>query len=216
MSINKKTVLVIIAALLMLLIFFSQLFAGGGKGTGVVSGSTVKRDKIIGGQIEGKQLYLDQLGWIKDKAKLEQGLKTFYEKTGVVPFLILENTKKGEDNLVVYNETDIDEYQVMVVFSYDEPDYIVSVYPGVKAADIMDEEGCQILRDYIDSYYYNDSMSDEEVFSDAFADAADSMMTYEEENQNPKLIEIILTIIAIVLALTVYSKAKSRKDTIEN
>ena len=117
----------------------------------------------------------DQLKWFSKKSVVESGMKSFYEATGVMPYLYLTDTIDGEaypkemdfrnfaeatyDQLFHISGNEYDEAHVLVVFQQydDDSDYGVYVLPGLVAKTVLDDEAQSILRDYIDRYYWDSS-----------------------------------------------------------
>ena len=132
--------------------------------------------------------YTDELGWIHNSSKLERGMRTFYQKTGVQPHLYITDnidgdrsgnyslTKQEDFGNALYDEYFEDEGHVMVVFcEYRDSEYVCFAVAGSDAKAVLDSNGREILLDCIDDLYYSD-MEDEEFFSRAFENAARKLM----------------------------------------
>ena len=74
----------------------------------------------------------------------------------------------------------------------------------------MTEAG-DILLDYIDKYYYDSSLSEDEMFSRAFGDAADRIM---EVTKSPWIIVFVVIGIIVVIAVlfTWWKHIKKQKN----
>lgn len=72
----------------------------------------------------------------------------------------------------------------------------------------MDNEAVSILADYLDRYYNDSSVSEEEIFSNAFAKTADRIMTV---TQSPVVPVAVCIAAVIVIALLVFSLQKRRE-----
>ena len=134
----------------------------------------------------GTGYYTDADGdWIHNASQLESGLRHFYKKTGVQPYVyILPNgTTTSTSDLQsraekLYGELFTDDAHFILVFCDDgEGGYNCGYAVGSQAKTIMDSEAISILADYLDRYYSDFSLSEEEIFSKAFSDAADRIMT---------------------------------------
>lgn len=134
---------------------------------------------------DATEYYTDQLGWITDKAALLSGMKSFYEQTGVKPFLYLTDTVNGSHEPTdeelnaftneLYDQLFTDENHFLLVFM-EYGDYYMDCYVcGSNAADVIGEDGAEIVLDYIDRYYTSD-MEDEEYFSTVFSGSASEIM----------------------------------------
>lgn len=129
--------------------------------------------------------YQDDDGdWIGDASLLERGLKDFYERTGVRPYVhILPNgqlrTVSACSQLAdeEYDQLFTDEGHFLLVFCDDgHGSYNCGYVCGSDAAAIMDDEALDILASRLDRWYFDDSVSEEEIFSRAFSETARQIM----------------------------------------
>ena len=130
--------------------------------------------------------YTDADGdWIHNPELLESGLRYFEQMTGVRPYLYIlpKGTTTSTSDLQscaaqLYGELFTDDAHFILVFCDDgEGGYNCGYAVGSQAKTIMDSEAISILADYLDRYYSDFSLSEEEIFSKAFSDAADRIMT---------------------------------------
>ena len=151
-----------------------------------VAASTVEREALPASAVNETAYYTDADGdWIHNASQLESGLRHFYKKTGVQPYVyILPNgTTTSTSDLQsraekLYGELFTDDAHFILVFCDDgEGGYNCGYAVGSQAKTIMDSEAISILADYLDRYYSDFSLSEEEIFSKAFSDAADRIMT---------------------------------------
>lgn len=215
---------VIILAIVFGLIFSfntgSSLSGSGGNNE--ITLSTVEREPLPDGSVTETDYYTDTIGWIGNRSELTSGLKHFYEKTGVQPYLYLTDDINGSTNPSMedlenfanekYNELFADEAHLLLVFFEYQPSMYMDYYVvGTQAATVIDTEAGDVLLDYIDSYYYDDSLSDEEFFSDAFRDSADRIM---KVTRSPWIAVLIVFGVIILLALLFlwWRHAKKQKN----
>ncbi len=151
-----------------------------------VAASTVQREALPASASEDVGWYTDADGdWIHNTSLLTNGLKSFYQQTGVRPYLyILPNgTTTSVSDLQsraesLYSELFSDEGHFLLVFCDDgEGGYNCGYAVGSQAKTVMDSEAISILGDYLDRYYSDMSISEEEIFSNAFAKTAERIMT---------------------------------------
>ena len=132
-----------------------------------------------------RRYFTDELGWIDKRTQLEAGMKTFYQKTGVQPYLYITDNIDGSQSpseadvrdfaFSLYDRLFSDEAHLLLIFFEPSPSQYSTWYvTGTQAKAVLDAEAMDILLDYIDRYYHYD-ISDEEFFSRAFADAAKRM-----------------------------------------
>ena len=119
--------------------------------------------------------------WIHNPGLLERGLRYFDQMTGVHPYVyILPNgTTTSTSDLrscaeYLYSELFPDDAHFILVFCDDgEGGYNCGYAVGSQAKTIMDSEAISILGDCLEHCYGDLSLSEEEIFSDAFIKTAE-------------------------------------------
>ena len=119
--------------------------------------------------------------WIHNPGLLEQGLRYFDQMTGIKPYVyILPNgTTTSTSDLQscaerLYGELFTDDRHFILVFCDDgEGGYNCGYAVGSQAKTIMDSETISILGDFLEHCYSDLSLSEEEIFSYAFAKTAE-------------------------------------------
>lgn len=186
-----------------------------------ITKSTIQREALPKGSVNETDYYYDDLNWIGNETKLLNGLRHFYQKTGVQPFLYITDTVNGShypsmsqlDEFAndLYDELFTDEAHLLFVFfEYDEG-YMTRYVAGTQAKTVIDTEAGDILLDFIDRNYYDDSLDDETFFSKSFSDAADRIM---DVTRSPWInVMIVFGCVVLVIILYVWWRAnKKRKD----
>lgn len=202
--------IIIILVIIIALIFVMEMASNGGSGnSGGITASSIERQALPKGSVNETDYYMDNLKWIGNKTKLESGLKHFYEKTGVQPFLYLTDNINGNyypdekemDSFAnnLYGELFTDEAHLLFVFMEHEGRYMDWYVVGSQAKTVIDREAADILLDYIDRYYYEDGLTDEEFFSNSFRDAGDRIMTVTRSPWITVIIIISIVILVIIL-----------------
>lgn len=196
--------------LLILILIFS--FFGGSGGKSSIQTSTIERTKLGSQYVRlSDTWYEDELDWIHDKAALEKGLKSFYEATGVQPYLWITDNINGDPRpdsaefeqalKEKYQKLFSDEGHVIVCFMESSPSVYATYYwAGSAAKSVLDEEAGEILLDYIDANYTSD-MSDEAFFAASFQKAGEAMMKTGRATKQLVLIWVIVFGVAAVLFL---------------
>lgn len=176
----------------LLICILISLFAGRGGSSGTdITKSTIQREALPKGAVTETGYVTDELGWIRSESKLTAGMKDFYQKTGVQPYLFLTDTVNGENRPSsddmdtyanrLYDELFTDEAHVLVLFhEYDPGRYSTWYVCGSQAKTVIDSEAADILLDCLDRYYYEDSLEDEAYFSKAFQEAGKRIMKVEK------------------------------------
>ena len=189
--------------------------------------STVERSKLNSSLCtEVDTWYQDDINWIHDEKTLLKGLKTFYDKTGVQPYLWITdningkakpNTSDFETALKSkYSELFKDEGHVIVCFMESSPSVYATYYwAGSAAKGVIDDEAGEILLDVIDSKYTSD-LSDEEMFSKSFSDAATRMMKVGRTTKQYIILAVaVIAGLGIIVGFIFLLKAKRKSDAEE-
>ncbi len=212
-------ILVVICIIILFIVIAAMVNAGGG---GDITKSTVAREALKPGMVNETGYFTDELGWIRNKTELESGLKYFYQKTGVQPYVYITDTVNGshyptETSLEsyankLYDKLFTDEAHLLFVFfEYEPSQYMYCGVGGAQTKTIIDKEAQDILLDYVDKYYYDKGLSEEEFFSKAFSDTADRIMTVTKSPWIPVLIVAGAVILIMILFLW-WRKAKVQKN----
>ena len=207
----------------------SSIFGNfGGSVSGDVTRSTIEREPLPSGSVNETGYYTDELGWIQNKTEAENGLRHFYNETGVQPHIHITGDIDGSTTPTMsdveeyannfYDEHFTDEAHLLLVFFEPTPsDYMSYYVTGSQAKGVVDTEAGDILLDYLDLYYYDTNLSTEAFFSKSFNDAADRMMEVTTSPWIPVFI-IFGVVIGIYLLFRWWkskqaSKAKEAKQT---
>ncbi len=148
--------------------------------------STIERTPLDSSKVvKENYFYHDGLDWIDDEKTLSTGMSSFYAKTGVSPFLAIQDNIRGnsaptQQQALAYMQEAYDymfedEGHMIVLFLEAKNDHSVWIYCGEDAATVIDYEAKNILLSNIEHEYYSDN-TDAEVFSKAFADTAKQIM----------------------------------------
>lgn len=214
-----KTILVIVGLLFLVLGF---IFA-----VNSCAPETEPRTPIPAGNVTQTAYYTDEDGdWIHNPGRLEKGLAHFYEKTGIQPYVyILPNgyttsqqtcTDMAEE---LYPQLFDDAGHLLLVFCDDNNGgYNAGWYAGGAALTFMDAEAVNMLANNLADAYVN-ADTDEEVFSDAFAETADDLMGGGSSRGAARVVGIVFLvvgaaclIIVIVMNVQANKKAKEAAD----
>jgi hypothetical protein len=186
-----------------------------------ITKSTVAREALPRGSVDETGYYTDQLGWIDNQTQLLPGLKHFYQKTGVQPYLFITDTINGSHSPTageldeaarsLYDELFTDEAHLLLVFFEYDNNYMDRYVCGTQAKTVIDDEAASILLDYVDRYYYDSSLSEGTFFSKAFSDAADRIM---EVTRSPwTAVFVVLGAVGLMaIAFAWWRRAVSQKN----
>lgn len=189
-----------------------------------ITASTVEREALAASATVETAYYSDEDGgWISSPSELESGMRHFYEETGVQPFLLIvpngETTSTQELQSraeQLYAASFEDEGHFVLAFCDDgKGGYNCGYYMGAQARSIMDSEAVQILSDYLARYYYDTALSEEEVFSDTFADTADRIMEVTPSPVVPIVVGVVVVVVAGAVVFIVRSRIRAKREEAE-
>lgn len=213
---------IIVIMAIVILVFLALVFAcTGGFGSSSVSKSTIEREPLSASATTETAYYTDaDGGWIHNASQLESGMRHFYEETGVQPYLyILPNgSSRSSSELTsyaksLYQELFDDAGHFILVFCDDGNGRVTyGYYMGTQARSVLDDEAIKILTEYLEINYYDTSLSEEELFSDAFADTADRIMKVTPSPVVPIAVCIIVLVIVGAVVFIVSARMRAKKE----
>lgn len=185
-----------------------------------ITKSTVHRQALAEGLVDKTGYLSDETGWLSDKSDTLEGLREFYKKTGVQPYLyVTDNINDFESPTIddlefyantLYDELFTDEAHLLLVFYYDQ-EYMACCLRGTQAETVIDDQAANILLDYVDHYYYKDTL--DSSFRYVFTKAAGRIMTVTKP---PFAMAIIVIVVAVALGLLYWwwqhNKKKKAKE----
>lgn len=184
----------VIAGIIILVLIISSI----SKNNSDIARSTVAREALPAGSVTETGYYTDSIGVVEDRKALEKGLKYFYEKTGVQPYVYMIDEVGGSSNpspaqleqfaREQYGGLFKDEAHFLLVYFEQDDAYQCSYYVGDRAASVMDTEATEILDGYFGRYYYDTSMTYDEFFSKVFEETADRIMEVSKPGWYPVVI----------------------------
>lgn len=192
-------------AICMIVVLVLLTFSLFGNHSGIPK-STHNREKVVSSVSYNNDCIIDELGWFDDISKTETELKGFYDKTGVMPYVVLrkyDNTLTSDDAKQKYAENWYDSHianENTFLFMYfaepsdDDVGYMAYVN-GKQATSVMDTEAVDVFWAYIDKYWYSD-MSTDAVITQAFNDTANRIMKHTNT-----AVDIIIMILKIILVV---------------
>ena len=212
---RKRRLIVIIIAALLLISGFSGVVSSCA-GTHIDGTPIVERTALPVGSVSETGYYTDEDGdWIRNASKLESGLHTFYQKTGVQPYVYILPNGSSTD-LVAFAESNYDKlfsdegHFLLVFCDNGEGGFDCGFAMGDMVPPIMDSAAIDVLSDNLDKYYRNSIISEEEIFSKSFADTADTIM--KKENYLMGSIACIAIVLVPVLVYVGVRFLRARRE----
>lgn len=169
--------------------------------------SKAERQKFTG-QVKLNGFYSDPDGILYDDeiSSLEKGLEHFYETTGVCAYVyFVEALDPNVDGIdyasSLYDELFSDEGHILLLYDYNNA-YMYDAC-GYAIGTTIDTEAIDIIYDYVEAAWANDSENLGDIFGGGCARAADRMMYKPKTFAQKYMPIIIVVIVAIALIIIV-------------
>lgn len=197
---------------------------------GSVVKSTEKRDKLDSGYVEEVYpCYTDGIGWIgSNSSKLTNSMDSFYDKTGVQPYLVLVPYGEVELNAdaeeaylnALYESIFTDEGHFLVAYFACDGDssYVMDgdfrYITGNSTRTVMDDEAMRIFESYLMKNYNNTDLSVEQLFANSFKESGKAIMRGPLHMRYVILIiaGMIAAVVIVVLLINWWKKRKAQKN----
>ena len=150
----------------------------------------------------------DQLKWFSKKSVVETGMKSFYDQTGVMPYLIITNNIGGARNTAEaqvwlqnkYKELFKNDQTHLLVVYYQEngSDDYAFMYAGASANGVVDEDARNIIYNYFNRYYTSD-LTDDEYFAKVFEESAKDIMKQYNTGWKAYLFWLVVVIAVLII-----------------
>lgn len=215
--------LIMIFVLIAVFSVFSSSILSIGSGRSSTPAITREREKLDSGLSFDSRCIVDEIGWFDSVSNAGRKLKTFYDKTGVQPYIVLlkyhpelETDDQKEAYAQDYYEDTIDNEATFLYMYFAEEDQDNEVgymcYVNGKRVDsVMDTEAVDILWGYLDRNWYSD-MSTDELFEDAFTRTAETVMAKSKSSTNVVFAVIIGIVIIGAIAAVITATSARRKN----
>lgn len=184
--------------------------------------STMNRDPLPAAACtESAVWYEDHINWITNSSKMKQGLRAFYQETGVQPYVIITDQINGKGGSLTdseaedylqerYDELFQDEGHLLFLFlEYESGVYKEYLYLGNQASSVIDHEAQEIIYDFSD-YYYTSDLDDNEFFATVFKKSAERIMrkTATSNDVAMRVIFVFGTVAVFLVVGTIILKKK--------
>lgn len=174
-------------AMLFIVIALVAMFSKMGS-AGSIPASSYNREKADTGVAYQNNCIVDELGWFDNITSTERKLQSFYNETGVQPYIVLFDYNEDlttdsdrEDYADEWYKENIDNEGTLLFAYFAEEDTDNDVggmvlVNGKQISSVMDSEATEIFWAYLDEYWYSD-MSTDDMFVTVFDKTADRIMT---------------------------------------
>lgn len=215
---------IVLIILIVIVVFLAYPRMNGG---GAITASTYQREALPQSAVNETEYLRDDAHWLDNGNVAISGMRYFFKKTGVQPYLWITEELNGSKDASweeieaamdeVYAEEFTDEGHLIILFYEAYPEEYKTAYlAGSAAKAVIDDEASQIILDYLDEYYYSD-MSENEYFAKVFEKSADRMMTVETSPLTIVLIIVgalaaLIIVYAIIAAVLKNRRLKRQQD----
>lgn len=217
----------VIAVVVVLVIFWAALSPSSSSSSVATDGipaSTVNREKLNTGITYDTNCVQDQLGWITNVSQVESQLRTFYNDTGIQPYVVLKSydaSLKTDGAKQSYAEEWYDHNianESTLLFMYfaeqdaDNDVGYMALVNGKQIGTVMDSQAVDIFWAYMDQYWYS-NMSTGEVITKTFDNTGARIMKHTTTTQDVlKYVVIGVIIVAVGVIIIVLVRQKHRRD----
>lgn len=186
---------------------------GGGTSYNSVK-STIVREKLETGNAYMNDCIIDEIGWFHNPTKTAAELKSFWEETGVQPFIILKAYDAALKTEIQKKQWATDYYDanfdtenifLYVYFAEENTDNDVGYMAyanGYQTLSVMDAEAVEIFWNYLDGFWTSD-MDTDDVFVNTFLSTAKAIMHVSATGNDVILWCIILAVVIVIAAAIV-------------
>ena len=184
----------------------------------------VNREKADTGVAFHNDCIEDELGWFDNVTQTERRLKSFYDATGVQPYVVLrayDATLTDDDAKRAYAEQwyddNIDDEGTLLFMYFAEEDTdndvgYMTLVNGKQIGSVMDAQAVEIFWAYVDEYWYSD-LSTDDMMATIFDKTAERIMRRSTTGADVAMVGVVAVLIVgagIVTVLLV--KEKHRRD----
>lgn len=184
--------------------------------------STMNREKLTGVAAFDANCVTDELSWFDNVNSAGGKLKTFYDKTGVQPYVYLkaydaslttEEDKEAYAN-ELFDQLGLNENAFLYVYFAEQDqdnDVGYMCYVNGKMVDsVMDNESIDIFWSYVDKYWYTD-MSTDEMFETIYTKTANVIME-KSKTMADVLVTLIVFAGSIAVLTGIYIVMKTKRQ----
>lgn len=206
-----------IALALVVMVSLAESFFSGGSVK-----STINREKLDSGNAYINDCIIDELGWFDNVTSSERNLKSFYDKTGVQPYIYLKDydaslttDSQKEEFAKNYYDTHFENENIFLFVYFAERDVdndvgYMAYANGLMTSSVMDSEAVEIFWNYVDRYWYSD-MSTDKMFATIFDKTGSTIMQVSTTGADVAKYAVIGVVVITVICLGLHFFKQKRK-----
>lgn len=197
------------ATLILLVIICLQFFLPMLSGGAGIPASTANRERLDTGISYSNDCIIDELNWFDNTSSASRKLQTFFEKTGVQPYIYLKaydaslttDAQKEAYAKTWYDEHIENESTFLYIYfaekNQDDDVGFMCYVNGSEVSAVMDAEAVEIFWAYIDQYWSSD-LSTDALFENVFTKTAKRIMT--KSTTGADIVLWIVIVVAVIVA----------------
>lgn len=217
---------------ILVIIFLMRFFSGTAQQATTITVSQTERTPVTG-TVTSANWYVDEMNFIGHDTDLTNGLKYFYSKTGIQPYVMILDYDSSLWNDGKWSETTAEKYLAQVysntfsdnghlIFAYfacendsEDMDGVFYFYYGSAAYSIMDKEAETIFWSYFDMNYNDLDQSIAAFIGQTFHETADNIMHVSSGTDNTLLkftaVFSVICIIVIIAAVIIFKRITKKE-----
>lgn len=209
---------------LIMIALTSFVFALSASRSGGIAVSTTPREKVESGNAYISDCIIDEIGWLSNEKNISSELKTFYQKTGCQPYLILKAYDSELTDAAAceawsqdYYDSHFKDNQNVVLYTYfcdeyDEGEGMDTLFVGTQSGLVFDAEAQEIFWNTLD-YQWSVEADNDQMFIKTFNNTAERIMTVTTtDNDVKKTIFVVVGVISVGLIVIVLVTKKFKRD----
>ncbi len=190
-----------------------------------ITESAYNREKLNSGIPYQQDCIIDELGWFENIPQTEKRLKTFYDKTGVQPMIVineynpaLKTDQQKSEYAKEWYDRNIKNENVFLYMYFGEPGdsevgYMETVN-GKEISSVMDSNAVNIFWNYLDQDWTS-GMNSDDMFVSVFDQTADRIMTKTATKNDVMLkglgVAAIVAVGGVIIAVIVLRRKHERE-----
>ena len=211
---NSNWVIIIVLLIVLVYTFYSQAAINRD-----ITKSTIERTKITSTlefNSDNAVIFEDEAGVVDSDSTFRSAAGTFYDKTGVVPFVKFVSTETTYDDSELtkmaeaYNEENFKDGEHFVIFFQPNDEGAAGYAVGEKAEAVLDSEAVQIFDDYLMKFYKERQNNNQGYMVNAINYSASRIMTTAEYSSSTIILGVI--VVCVLIFVIAYSVMKRKKE----
>lgn len=218
----------VVFIVLMCIFLFSCMGCSSNGSSASVPASSHNREKIQAQEPFDANCIVDEEGFFENPSKTASQLKTFYDKTGIQPYIVIRSydpslktdAQKAEFAEEYYNRNiDNEDTFLYMYFADADPNSVgyMQTVNGKRVDTVMDPQAVEIFWNYMDNEWSSGKSTDA-MFVDVFNQTANRIMTKTTTSNDVAMRSLIVIAIIAVIAgviIMIYLRNKRAREKAE-